>query len=152
MKSWSMNTEAIVKKFIDGFNRHDMSVYEMFSKDWVWQDPGGLEPESGWERGKKGVQLFMESFDLRFQPSSFVKSADKVAVEGTFTGKFHKPITSMGGKDVNISPTNRPLKTSGSIFVYLNENGLISKLNFYWDNLEFYKQMGLRPEQASQQS
>jgi len=137
----------LVIKFIDGFNRHDISVYELFSKDWVWQDPGGLEPEGGWERGQKGIQVFMEVFNLRFEPSSFVGSTDRVAVEGIFTGKFQKSLTSFGGKDVNIPPTNKPLKVSASLFFYINEKGLISKLDFYWDNLEFFGQIGLRPKQ-----
>lgn len=142
-----MNAEDVVRKFIDGFNRRDMSVYNLFSKDWVWQDPGGLEPESGWEWGRKSMQTLMEAIDLRFEPSSFVVSTDRIAVEGIFTGKFQKPITFLGGKDLNIPPTNRPLKTSASFFFYFNRKGLISKMNFYCDNLQFLGQLGIRPEQ-----
>jgi len=142
-----MKAEDIVRKFLDGFNRHDISVYELFSKDWGWQDPGGLEPEGGWERGRQGIQVFMEAFNFRFEPSSFIEGTDRVAVEGTFTGKPQKPITSFGGKDANIPPTNRPIKVSASVFFYINQNGLISKLDFYWDNLQLFGQIGLRPEQ-----
>jgi hypothetical protein len=141
-----MTAVDVVKNFIDGFNRHDMSIYDGFSKDWDWQDPGGLEPESGWERGRKGIQTMFESFDLRFEPTSFVGSTDRVAVEGVFTGRFHRPITFLAGRDVNIPSTNRPLKTSASFFFYLNEEGLISRLNFYFDNLQFLGQLGLKPE------
>ena len=145
-----MNAEEVVKKFIDGFNQRDMSVYNMFSQDWVWQDPGGLEPEGGWERGRKSMQALIDAIDLRFEPSSFIVGIDRVAVEGLFTGKFKKPITFLGGKDVNIQPTNRPLNTSASFFFYLDEKGLISKMNFYCDNLQFLGQLGIRPEQVPQ--
>lgn len=141
-----MTAVDVVKNFIDGFNRHDMSIYEGFSKNWDWQDPGSLEPESGWERGRSGIRTFFESVDLRFEPTSFVGSTDSVAVEGVFTGRFQRPITFLAGRVVNIAPTNRPLKTSGSLFFYFNENGLISRLNFYYDNLQFLGQLGLKPE------
>lgn len=139
----------IVKKFIEGFNRHDKSVYEALSKEWVWQDPGGLEPEGGWERGQNGLQIFMEAFSLRFEPSSFIESTGEVAVEGIFTGKFQRPIIGRrpSGKDVNIPPTDKSVKVSASIFFYINEKDLIYKISFYWDNLLFFGQIGLRPEQ-----
>lgn len=34
-------------KFVDGFNRHDISIIERFAEDVTWQGPGGLEHEIG---------------------------------------------------------------------------------------------------------
>jgi hypothetical protein len=88
IKSRNANTE-VVRKFIDGFNRHDGSVMALFTKDVSWQDPGGLEPEEEWERMQKGVLSSYKVFDgIRLEPSHIMAAGDWVCFEGMISGTY----------------------------------------------------------------
>jgi hypothetical protein len=153
VKSRNVNPEDVVMKFIDGFNRHDGSVMDLFTKDNTWLDPGALEPEGGWERMQKGVLSAYKVFDeARLEPSHIVASGDWVSFEGIFRGTFKGGEWFVGGKERTLPPTNRPVKQSTAWFFRVNPDGLISYWSFYWDNLRFLAQIGLRPEQIGMSS
>jgi predicted ester cyclase len=153
VKSRNSNPEDVVTKFIDGFNRHDGSVMDLFAKDNTWLDPGALEPEGGWERMQKGVLSAYKVFpDIRLEPSHIMARGDWVCFEGMFTGTFKGGKLFANGKDWILPPTNTPVKLSTAWFFRVNANCLISYWSFYWDNLRFLAQIGLRPEQIGMSS
>ncbi len=148
MKSNNVNPEKVVRKFIDGFNRHDGSVMELFTKDNTWQDPGALEPEGGWERMQKGLFSAWEVFEgVRLEPSHIMVSGDWVCFECIMSGTYKGGKWFANGKEWNLPPANRPVKQSSAWFFRVNADGLISCWSWYWDNFRFLAQIGLRPEQ-----
>jgi hypothetical protein len=153
VKSRNVNPKVVVMKFIDGFNRHDGSVMDLFTKDNTWLDPGALEPEEGWERMQKGVLSAYKVFpDIRLEPSHIMTTGDWVCFEGMISGTFMGGKLFANGKEWTLPPTNRPVKLSTAWFFRVNAAGLICYWSFYWDNLRFLAQVGLRPEQIGMNS
>jgi len=147
-RSKGVEPEKIARKFVDGFNRHDGSVMELFAKDNTWQDPGALEPEGGWGRMQKGLLSAYKVFDgARLEPSHFVANDDWASFEGIFTGTFKGGKWFANGKEWIIPPSSKTVKLSTAFFFHLNPDGLISYWSFYWDNFRFFAQIGLRPDQ-----
>lgn len=144
----SVNSEDVVKKFVEGFNRHDGSVMQLFSRDNTWLDPGALEPEEGWERMQKGLLSAYKVFDeAKLEPSHVVANGDWACFDGFFTGIFRGGKWFANGKEWNLPPTRRSVKLSTAWFFKVNSDGLISYWSWYWDNFRFFAQIGLRPDQ-----
>jgi len=140
--------EETVKRFIDGFNRHDGSVMKLFAQGVAWQDPGGLEPERGWERMQNGVLSAYKVFpDIRMDVSHILAKDDWACFEGTISGTFKGGKWFVGGGERILRPTNRHVKLSTAWFFRFDKEGLISFWSFYWDNLQFLAQIGLKADQ-----
>jgi predicted ester cyclase len=143
-----MTPEEIVKKFVDGFNRHDGSVMALFVKDVAWQDPGGLEAEGGWGRMQSGVLSAYKVFpDILLEVSHMVADSNWASFEGVISGTFRGGKWFVGGRERTLPPTNRREKLSTAWFFKVNSDGLVTYWSFYWDNLQFLAQIGLRPDQ-----
>lgn len=143
-----MTPEDIVRRFVEGFNRHDSSVMELFSRDVTWQDPGSLEPEGGWERMQNGVLSAYKVFpDIRLEPSQILAKGDWAAFEGVISGTFKGGRWFVNGKWLTLPPTNRFCKLSNAWFFRVNSAGLITYWSWYWDNLRFLANIGLKPDQ-----
>jgi len=153
MKSRNAKPEDVVMKFVEGFNRHDGSVMDLFTKDSTWLDPGALEPEGGWERMQKGVLSAYKVFpDIRLEPSHIMATGDWVCFEGMISGTYKGGKWFVNGIERNLPPGDRFGKLSTAWFFRVNADGLISYWSFYWDNLRFLAQVGLRPEQLGMSS
>jgi predicted ester cyclase len=143
-----VSPEDVVKKFVAGFNRHDGSVMKLFTKDVLWQDPGGLEPEGGWERMQRGVLSAFEVFpDIRMEVSHLMTKDDWVAYEGYLEGTFKGGKWFVGGKVRSFPSTNKRVKLSTAWFFRVNKDGLISYWSWYQDNFQLLAQAGLGPDQ-----
>jgi SnoaL-like domain len=140
--------EEIVKKFIDGFNRHDDSVMKLFTKNVTWLDPGGIEPEGGWERMQSGVLSAYKVFpDVKMETSHILAKDDWACFEGTISGTFKGGKWFVSGKERTLPPTNKSVKLSTAWFFRFDRDGQISYWSFYWDNLQFLAQIGLKADQ-----
>ena len=133
---------------MDGFNRQDGSVMNLFTKDATWMDAGAREPEGGWERMRAGLLSIFEVFqDARLEPSHIMADGEWVCFEGSFSGIFKGGKWFVGGKERVLPPMNRQISLSAAMFFRATADGLLSYWSLYWDNFQFLAQLGLRPEQ-----
>lgn len=142
------NPRAAVMKFVDGFNRHDVSIMELFTRDVAWQDPGSLEPEGGWDRLRSGFVSAWNVFpDIKMEVSHYMADGDWVSFEGLFTGTFVGGNWFVGGKERPFPRTNRPVKATMAWFFKVDNEGKISYWSWYQDLAQLLAQTGLRPDQ-----
>ena len=140
--------EDLVKTFVDGFNRHDDSVMALFAKNVTWLDPGSLEPEGGWERMQNGALSAYKAFpDIRMELSHIMADGNWACFEGVISGTFKGGKWFVGGRERTLPPTNKYGRLSTAWFLRVNAEGLIDYWSFYWDNLQFLANVGLRPDQ-----
>jgi hypothetical protein len=72
---------------------------------------------------------------------------DWVSFEGMISGTFKGGEWFVSGKEWTLPSTNKHVKLSTAWFFRVNADSLISYWSFYWDNLQFLAQIGLKPDQ-----
>lgn len=103
---------------------------------------GELSVPEGWRAYFK--ELFAAVPDFEYEVVDLIEQGDKVAVHwratGTFTGKPLQGIRANGAR----------LRTSGADVLRV-EDGLIKRLDSYWDDSDVARQVGILPAKGSRQ-
>ena len=142
-------TEDVLRKFIDAYNAHDLTSIAVT----LAPDVEMLTPATPLyaPRGVKGKQAVTAAFQMVFNMapdvhdtlSIVIASGRTVAFELVETGTLKGPIQL---PTRTIPPTNRRYETPWAGFLTVNEEGLITKMNFYYDLLGWLSQVGVKPE------
>jgi steroid delta-isomerase-like uncharacterized protein len=137
--------QELVGRFYDAFNRNDMDAAEAcFDPDAVARDPG-----AGEKRGAKEWRAYGETFkqaapDARLTLRSAIEGADRIAVEGTFSGTFTAPLQTPQGE----AQPNGKAFSIDYVDVFRISGDRITEQTTYYDQVAFLTQMGLMPEEA----
>jgi steroid delta-isomerase-like uncharacterized protein len=137
--------QNLVGRFYGAFNRGDMDAAEAcFDPDVVARDPG-----AGEKRGAKAWRAYGETFkqaapDARLTLRSAIEGADRIAVEGTFSGTFTAPLQTPQGE---AQPTGKAFALD-YVDVFTVQGERITEQATYYDQVAFLTQLGLMPEGA----
>ena len=123
-------------------NARDWEAYgRLFAESLVMQAPGLPEPMRGRDARVKMVQGIIEAFpDGQVEVRRSFGQGDLGCLEVIFTGTHTGPLASSGGE--TIPATDKPLRYPYCIVMKF-ENGEVTELNDYYDQLEILKQLGL---------
>ncbi|MHA2021950.1 MAG: nuclear transport factor 2 family protein [Candidatus Thorarchaeota archaeon] len=131
----------LVNTTLEAFEAHDMDGFVSFmSESVVNYAPGRSEPLIGREAVREDNIGFLTMYpDVVFEITRIFGDGEMVCAEGYVKGTNTGPIPSPDGK---ISPpTNKSVRVP-ACFVVKIENGLISEIREYLDQLEFSRQLG----------
>src|SRR5687767_4514836 len=141
-----MTHQQLIDRHYAEINGHDFSdAGELFSPDVVTHVPdagpiAGIEPFVAYGRA------FLRAFpDGRIHGDRYVESADRIVVEGRFTGTHTGPLQTPAGE---LPPTGRAMVLSFAD-VFRVADGKIAAHRVYYDTLGLLAQLGLAPEPAS---
>ena len=124
--------KAVVRRFIEAYNKHDLSSIEEFvAPDFVDHTHQG---------GREGIkQLFALAFkafpDMHETIEEIIAEGDKVWVRATFTGTHT-------GEWMGLAPTGKKV-TSEMVDIYRIVNGKHVEGRFIGDQLDFLKKLGV---------
>lgn len=137
-----MSTLDVAKKALDAFNRHDAAAFAaLYAVDAVAPDPQYAEPLQGKEAIREDVAAFLQAFpDAQARGDNFVVNGDTVAFEVEISGTHRGPLITPGGP---IPATNQPVHLTGSRFVQVNGQDLITSCRRYYDMAGIMGQLGL---------
>ncbi len=126
-----------VGRFWEAHNRGDLdAMATLFSTDAVTVDRArGLT-----FLGREGIKTFKAGLrtafpDLVGTPQSTIDGGDTVVVQELATGTHNGPFGP-------IPPSGRPLSLPVCAIFRFGEDGLISTVDFYWDQLSALQQIG----------
>ena len=123
--------KAIVRRFIEAYNKHDLSSIE----DFVAPDYVDHTNQVGREGLKQLFNMAFKAFpDLHETIEDIIAEGDKVWVRVTFTGTHT-------GEWMGIAPTGKKV-TSEMVDIYRIVNGKHVEGRFVTDQLDFLKQLG----------
>ena len=134
--------KKLAERVQKAWNDHDMdALAQIYAEDAVMYMPG--EPEA--IRGRKAIIKNQAAFirampDMTMKLKIIASQGNYVAFEGIVTGTFTGPLTSPEG---DIQPTGRSAKIGLAFFAKVNSDGLIEEDKTYFDNLDFFKQLGI---------
>jgi ketosteroid isomerase-like protein len=141
-----MTHQPLIDRHYAEINSDDFSdADELFSPDVVTLVPGsgpltGIEPFVAYGRG------FLRAFpDGRIHRDRYLESADRVVVEGRFTGTHTGPLQTPAGE---LPPTDRAMVLPFAD-VFRVADGTITEHRIYYDTVGLLAQLGLMPEAAS---
>jgi ketosteroid isomerase-like protein len=141
-----MTHKPLIDRHYDQINRNDFSdAADLFSPDVVTGVPDagrlpGIEPFIAYG------QAFLRAFpDGRIHGDRYVESADRIVVEGRFTGTNTGPLLTPAGE---LPPTGRAMVLPFAD-VFRVADGRIAEHRVYYDTLGLLAQLGLTPEPAS---
>ena len=141
-----MTHQPLIDRHYAEINRNDFSdAAELFRPDVVTDMPGtgriaGIEPFVAYGRA------FLRAFpDGRIHGDRYVESADRIVVEGRFTGTHTGPLQTPAGE---LPPTGRAMVLPFAD-VFRVADGRITEHRVYYDTLGLLAQLGLMPEPAS---
>ncbi len=134
--------ERFVAEGERSINARDWEAYgRLFAESLVMQAPGLPEPMRGRDARVKMVQGIIEAFpDGQVEVRRSFGQGDLGCLEVIFTGTHTGPLASSGGE--TIPATDKPLRYPYCIVMKF-ENGEVTELNDYYDQLEILKQLGL---------
>lgn len=89
-------------------------------------------------------ELFASMPDFQYEVLDLFEAGDKVAAHWRATGSFS------GRSYQGIRPNRAAIRAEGADLVQV-ENGLIKRLDSYWDDSETARQIGLLPPKKSRQ-
>ena len=129
--------KAIIRRWIEGYNKHDPKIAEEFiSEDYVGHELG--KDTKGPEGFKQGFTFMLSIFpDHYYTINDMVAEGDRVAVRYTETGT-HK------GEMMGIVPTGKRFTITEDIF-YRIAGGKIVEASALADVLSLYQQLGISP-------
>ncbi len=132
----------LVNATLAAFEEHDMDGFVSFmSESVVNYAPGRTEPLRGRDEVREDNIGFLATYpDVQFEITRIFGDGDMVCAEGFVKGTNKGPIP---GPDGMMSPpTNKSVRVP-ACFVVKIENGMISEIREYLDQLEFSKQLGV---------
>jgi ketosteroid isomerase-like protein len=138
--------EEQMERYIDGgasaINTGDWEAYgSLFAEDLHMVTPGFPSPTTGRDVRVKLAQGLVNAFpDARVEPLRSFGKGDWACIEVLFTGTHTGPMPGPDGTE--IPPTNKPVKFPYCMVVRF-EDGLVSELYEYYDQLSLLTQLGL---------
>lgn len=133
----------VVRKYVDAFANRDVEgCVESFGSDGTYRDPGTPQPLSRGDIKEHFAALFVGFPDSTCETVALDSIAENRAVwrwivRATNTGSFRGAV-----------PTGRPVVLPGCEFIEVRD-GLIHRVEGYFDRLTFLAQLGLAPSQAA---
>ncbi len=126
--------KAIVRRFIEAYNKHDLSSMEDFvAPDFV----DHTHKQQGLESLKQLFNMAFKAFpDWHETIEDIIAEGDKVWIRAKATG------THTGGEFMGIAPTGKKV-TSEMVDIYRIVNGKHVEGRFVTDQLDFLKQLGI---------
>jgi predicted ester cyclase len=145
-------TMSFKELFIEAMRRNDAREHEEFlamqADDAVCQVPGATL------RGKDEMRAWLQPYWQAFNASRhdlenvYEVGPDKVVAEGTFTGTNDGPLTMPDGTE--IPPTGKTISFHFAMSVAREPGAEVaSRVNIYFDQLDFLGQLGLLPAPAA---
>jgi predicted ester cyclase len=130
----------LVNTTLKAFEAHDMDGFVSFmSESVVDYAPGRTEPLRGRDAVREDNIGFLAMYpDVKFEITRIFGEGDMVCAEGIVSGTNTGPIPGRDGK--MMPPTNKSVQVS-ACFVVKIENGMISEIREYLDQLEFSRQL-----------
>jgi steroid delta-isomerase-like uncharacterized protein len=130
-------TEAI-------FNNDLEAAKEIYAADAVLETP-----DAGTIRGRDDVVAYMAGFSTAFPDSSYEssyehESGNSAVDEGYFVGQHTGPLQLPTGE--SIPATGKSVRVR-ACDVATVQNGKITSHRFYFDQMDFLRQLGLAPEE-----
>jgi steroid delta-isomerase-like uncharacterized protein len=136
---------AVARRYFDSVARHDL---DEAMRCWV---PGGIDhlapvgelrvPD---ELRAYFVELFAAMPDFEYEVTSLIEQGDRVAVHWRATGHF------TGRPYAGIRANGTTIHTEGADLIQV-EDGLIRRLDSYWDDSAIARQIGVLPAKKSAQ-
>jgi steroid delta-isomerase-like uncharacterized protein len=134
----SEENKAIVRRAFEAWNAGDMDLFdELLAADYVHHDPG--EPDvRGLEDLKRYVTYVHSRYPgLHFAVEDILAEGDRVAARYTWR------ITDTVGKE-DRPPTGKQVTITGTAIYHLS-GGRIVEMWVNWDELGYYRQLGVVP-------
>jgi predicted ester cyclase len=133
---------AAVRRFWDGFNAHDLDVWDtVCSAGFVNHDPGLPTPEADLPTIKRTIGGLLAAFpDLRSSEDELLAAGERVVVRRTMRGTHRGPF-------MGIAPTGQAVEFSGIWLAHLRE-GKIAEQWVSFDALGLLRQIGALPMPA----
>jgi len=131
--------KAIIRRGFEAWNAADMDLFdEMWAADYVHHDPSAPDVR-GLEDYKRYVAYVHSRYPgLRLHIEDILAEGDKVAARYTWR------ITDSVGKQ-DRPPTGRQVAVTGTA-IYRLAGGRIAEIWVNWDELGYYRQLGVVPE------
>ena len=130
---------AAVRQFWDGFNAHNLDVWdEVCTTDFINHDPGLPTPEADLATIKQTIAALLAAFpDMTSAEDDLIAAGDKVVTRRTLRGTHE-------GKFMDVAPTGKPVAFSGVWLAQLS-NGKLKEQWVYFDALGLLRQIGALP-------
>lgn len=144
-----MNSEEVVTKFFDVYNKHDVDgAAALLKSEVVASNPLASQQTYRKEGVRKGMVALTKAFpDLKMEITKIISHGDTVALEEVETGTFRGPLE---GVTLIIPPTNRAYELHVACFFRINAEGLIAEMRNYWDTRSYFQQLGIDPGSFTQ--
>jgi predicted ester cyclase len=128
---------AAVQRFWDGFNTHNLNVWdEVCSASFVNHDPGLPTPDADLPTLKQTIGALKAAFpDLQSSEDDLVAVGDRVAVRRTLHGTHQ-------GEFMGIQPTGKEV-TLGGIWLARFRDGKFDEQWVYFDALGLLREIGV---------
>jgi predicted ester cyclase len=127
---------AAVRRFWEGFNAHDLDVWdEVCNSSFVNHDPGLPTPEADLPTLKQTIGALQTAFpDLQSSEDDLLAVGDRVAVRRTLHGTHR-------GELMGIQPTGKQV-TLGGIWLARLRDGKLDEQWVYFDALGLLREIG----------
>ena len=130
---------AAVRRFWDGFNAHNLAVWdEVCTASFVNHDPGLPTPDADLPTIKQTIGGLLAAFpDMQSSEDDLLAAGDGVAVRRTMRGTHQ-------GEFMGIGPTGKAV-TFGGIWLARLSGGKLEEQWVYFDALGLLRQIGAVP-------
>lgn len=130
---------AVVRRFWEGFNAHDLDVWdEVCASDFVNHDPGLPTPDTDLPTIKQTIGALLTAFpDLRSSEDDLIATSEAVVVRRTMRGTHRDEF-------MGIPPTGKDVTFAGIWLAHLREGKLAEQWVFF-DALGLLRQIGAVP-------
>ena len=140
-----MSAEAVARRYFDALARRDLDAAEA-----CWQPGsvsavgpvGDLTVPDQWRAYFE--ELFAAMPDFAYEVTSLIEQGDRVAVHWRANGHF------TGRPYAGINANGSTISTEGADLIQV-EDGLIRRLDSYWDDSAIARQIGVLPARKSAQ-
>lgn len=137
-----METQDIMKKAVEAFNRHDAAAFAgLYAAEATSIDPQYTQPLQGRAAIQKDVEDWLRAFpDVQVKVLGVMADGDMVAAELEMSGTHKGPIASPAGA---IPATNKRFETRFAWFAQVDGRGLIREDRRYYDMAGLAQQLGV---------
>ena len=131
---------AVIRKYWQGFNDHNLTVWdEVCTDDFINHDPGLPTPDVNLTVIKQTIGAMLAAFpDMQSSEDDIVADGDKVAVRRTMRGT-HK------GDFMGIPASGKSVAFSGVWLAHMS-GGKLKEQWVYFDVMGLLRQLGAIPE------
>jgi predicted ester cyclase len=135
-------TIKIAHALIDGFNEHDLDVWQkQLAPDFIAEYPGARGVDT--PTARQFNQAFLTAFpDVHFDVHEAVANESVVAIHWTASGNFTAPLRIATGQ--TMQPNGRYASVTGMLLVTIHD-GKIVREQCYWSELELLGQLAPQP-------